>query len=331
MDNNHCSADTSGRSSSGGGSSTAGDFREMVDFHAFLLGLVGNGAGTGDARHPNREDDDVGDDSTPTPAEQGRSIRAMAARNPEMQQLMDIVGGTLKRRMNLVTYFRQLVSSTRTKDGKKVTTVTRRKDPLIQAVMASGAVRDLVAIMGGHNNDDSVEATWAIIHFVDAGTKLHIQHAIDEGVLPKFVSLLVSPSVELRRDAARILGNMANVSQFARFRWREPLWDSGAIDAMITSLQQDDDDVVLQYAAGAIGHVCRSEPDEERIRSVVPTLAQLLYYHDEKVLKNACSAFTSFLTVDGGATSERVQTIIRMGVGRRLVELLQHSNPEMHR
>jgi hypothetical protein len=202
-DNNR--ADASVRSGGGVGGGNANDaVQELVDFHAFLLGLVGDGAGPeGDAKQ-NREEGVVaaGGAANMTPAGRGRSVRAMAGRNPETRQLMDIVAGTLKRSLKLVMHFRQLVCSTTKNEGKQDTFFGREEDPLIQAVISSGAVRELVEVMGRQNDEGSDEATRSMIHFVDAGTKLHIQNAIDEGVLPKLVGLLVSPGVELRKEAA---------------------------------------------------------------------------------------------------------------------------------
>lgn len=333
-DNNNNSADTSGRSSGGGRSAADPAVRELVDLHAFLLGLVGDGDGAAGDADQNREDAasfSAAAAAAATPAGRGRSIRAMAERNPEMQPLMNVVLETLnslQTESSCVTYFREVASSVTAYDEEKVTTVSSKEDPLIRAVMESGAVRDLVRSMGRDDEDDDYEATYALIHYVDAGTEWNIQHAVDEGVLPKFVALLKSPSVGIRKEAARVLGNMTNVSQGARRSWREPLWDCGAIDAMVTLLQQDDDDDVLQYAAEAVGNVCEDQPNEERIRSVAPTLSQLLFYHDEKVLEKVCWALNSCL-VYTEALQSRVQTIIRMGVCRRLVELLRDPSPEV--
>jgi Armadillo/beta-catenin-like repeat len=314
-DNNN-NAGTSGRSSGGGDSSASDTNRELVDFHAFILGLVGNGAA--DDANPNRPGNRA---DARTPAGRGRSIRAMAEGNPEMKQLLNIVVGVLKRRLKCVTFFRQLISRSTTEE--KASRVASREDPSIQAVVYSGAVRDLVAIIGGSDaEEDSENAAWALIHFVDAGTKWHIQQAIDMGVLPKFVVLLDSSNVEIRKETARVLGNMTSCG--ASRSWRDSLWDSGAIAALIMLLQQDDDVVVLRYAACVINNVCEDEPEEDRIGSVAPTLAQLLHFDDEEVLEKACFALSAI--VDFDAPPGRAQMIIRMGVCRRLVELLKHQS-----
>jgi hypothetical protein len=192
--------------------------------------------------------------------------------------------------------------------------------------VTSGAVRDLVGIMGGED-DDSEEAAWVLIHLVDAGTKGHIQHAVNADVLPKFVVLLEASRVDIRKETTRVLAKMGNVVFEG---WREPLWDSGAIDALITLLQQEADDDVLHFAARAVNSVCEDEPDEARIRFMAPTLAQLLYYHDGKVLGEVCRAFSSCLKVHDEVCPGRVQTIVRMGVCRRLVELLRYPHVQLY-
>lgn len=314
--NRNDAVDTSGRSSGGGDSNASDTVRGLVDLHAFILGLVGNGTAAGDA-NPNRPGNLA---NANTPAGQGRSVRAMAEGNPEMKQLMDIVVGTLKRRLKCVTFFRQLLSRSTTEEKAK--RVAAREDPSMQAVVNSGAVRDLVAIMGRNDaEEDSEDAAWALIHLVDAGTKWHIQHAIDMGALPKFVVLLDSSNVEIRKETARVLTKM---SQDVNETWRDPLWDSGTIDALITVLQQEYNADVLKYSASAVAAVCRNEPDDDRIHSVAPTLAQLLYYHDETVMEKACFALNACMKCSAETVPPRVQTILRMGVCRRLVELLQH-------
>jgi Armadillo/beta-catenin-like repeat len=306
--NNH-NADTRGRNSSGD-SKTTGTVLKQIELHAFFLGLVGDGAVTGDA-NPNREVDAGAN----TPAGRGRSLRAMAGASPETQQLIDNVVGTLRRSHQMeskcVKFFRQLLSSA---SEEKQRRWTNKDEPVIKAVVESGAVRDLVGIMGRQDDDTSEQAAWALIRLVDAGEKMPIRHAIEVGVLPKFVVLLESPSVEIRKETARVLGVMAKT------HWR-PLWDNGAVDAMITLMQRDDDDEVIRNATCAVAYVCVHELDEDRILSVAPTVSQLLYYPDVKVLEQACWALHRCLC------DASHQTMIRMGVCRRLVELLRHKYP----
>jgi hypothetical protein len=307
--NNNDDNDTRGRNSSGD-SKTADTVLKQIELHAFFLGLVGDGAVTGDANQ-NREDAACAN----TPAGRGRSLRAMAGASPETQQLIDNVVGALKRSHQMeskcVKLFRQLLSSA---SEEKQRRWTNKDDPVVKAVVESGAVRDLVGIMGRQDDDTSEQAAWALIHLVDAGEKMPIRHAINVGVLHKFVVLLESPSVDLRKETARVLGLMAKTHC-------RPLWDNGAVNALIALMQRDNDDEVIHNATFAVAKVCVHELDDDQILSVAPTVAQLLYYPDVKVLEQACWALHRCLW------DASHQTMIRMGVCRRLVELLQHKYP----
>jgi Armadillo/beta-catenin-like repeat len=304
-DNADTSHSNSNSNVGGNASDSTSELVELVDLHAFLLGLVGSFNGLSRViLNPTFDDDS----------------------DPLMTKLMRIVVRTLRRDPQMeagcVAFFRRLVTLVSIVQGMRNQGVASREDRLIQAVVDSGVIPGLVTIAAGRGVG-SDDAAWTLIYFVSAGTKGHIQHAMEAGVLRVFVLLLESPSVDVRMETARILGNMANVRRGACESWRESLWDSGAIDALLRLLRRGDDADVLIFALFAVPFVWENERDEVRIRCVMATLEQLLRHRDEKVLTTACYALTSclmFVEVPPG----RVQTFIEMGLCRRFVELLQH-------
>eukprot|EP01126_Amoeba_proteus_P066814 TRINITY_DN9741_c0_g1_i2.p1 TRINITY_DN9741_c0_g1~~TRINITY_DN9741_c0_g1_i2.p1 ORF type:complete len:312 (-),score=42.58 TRINITY_DN9741_c0_g1_i2:18-953(-) len=84
---------------------------------------------------------------------------------------------------------------------------------------------------------------------------------------------------------------------------------------------------MMRNATWTLSNLCKGKhqcyPAWEQVAPALPTLARLIFSHDEEVLIDACWAL-SYLS-DG--SNERIQAIIEAGVVCRVVELLSHSSP----
>mmetsp|Transcript_13643 Transcript_13643/g.44039 ORF Transcript_13643/g.44039 Transcript_13643/m.44039 type:complete len:531 (-) Transcript_13643:39-1631(-) len=230
-----------------------------------------------------------------------------------VQKLPNLVAGvhSLDPSVHLeaTTQFRKLLSIERT--------------PPIQMVIDAGVVPRLVQFL---QKDESpalqFEAAWALTN-IASGTSDHTRVVIEEGAVPIFCRLLLSPNDDVREQAVWALGNIAGDSPTCR----DLVLREGAMQPLLQQLHENSKLSMLRNATWTLSNFCRGKPQPEfmTVRPALPTLAQLIYSPDEEVLTDACWAL-SYLS-DG--PNEKIQAVIEAGVCRRLVELLMHPSPSV--
>ena len=146
---------------------------------------------------------------------------------------------------------------------------------------------------------------------------------MDHGAVPVFVSLLASPSDDVREQAVWALGNIAGDSP----KCRDIVLGSGALAPLLAQLHEHSKLSMLRNATWTLSNFCRGKPQPhfDAVRPALPALARLVHSNDEEVLTDACWAL-SYLS-DG--TNDKIAAVIDAGVCRRLVELLMHPSPSV--
>ncbi|KAK8791893.1 hypothetical protein WA158_005270 [Blastocystis sp. Blastoise] len=148
---------------------------------------------------------------------------------------------------------------------------------------------------------------------------------VNAGAIDHFFRLLHSPSMKIQEQSIWGLANIAGDT--ADFRYRDYILSMGIMDYLLDVLNNSSSKPsLIATCAWCLSNLCRGKrdnrPDFSIIGRALPTLSQLLDYHDKDVIIDACWAF-SFIA-DG--TAEHIDAILELHVINRIVYLL--NNPD---
>merc|ERR1719419_2113573 len=143
------------------------------------------------------------------------------------------------------------------------------------------------------------------------------------GAVPIFISLLASPSDDVREQAVWALGNIAGDST----ECRNMVLEAGILQPLLHLCNQDSKLTLLRNATWTLSNLCRGKPQVpfSAIKSSLPVLSKLLYSSDHEVLADACWAF-SYISDDTGPQNEKISAVIQSGAVPRLTHLLGHES-----
>jgi len=196
-------------------------------------------------------------------------------------------------------------------------------NPPIQPIIEAGIVPKLVTFLTCADNPGlQFEASWALTN-IASGTTEHTRVVIKNGAVPIFISLLSSPSDDVREQAVWALGNIAGDST----ECRNMVLGAGILEPLLQLCNQNSKITLLRNATWTLSNLCRGKPQVpfEAIRNTLPILSQLLYSADHDVLTDACWAF-SYISDDSGPENQKISAVIQSGAVPRLIHLLGHRN-----
>jgi len=196
-------------------------------------------------------------------------------------------------------------------------------NPPIQPIIQAGIVPKLVAFLTCTDNPGlQFEASWALTN-IASGTTEHTKVVIQNGAVPIFISLLASPSDDVREQAVWALGNIAGDST----ECRNMVLEAGILEPLLQLCKQDSKIALLRNATWTLSNLCRGKPQVpfDAVKTCLPVLSQLLFSNDDEVLTDACWAF-SYVSDDTGPQNEKISAVIQSGAVPRLTHLLGHES-----
>jgi HEAT repeat protein len=196
--------------------------------------------------------------------------------------------------------------------------LSTEKNPPVQACIDCGAIPYIVSFLTRVDSSElQFEAAWALTNIASTSfTSIVVTH----GAIPLLITLLTSPSADVREQCAWCLGNIAGDGP----ELRDVLLKHNALGPLLLNITNPENISLLRNCVWALSNMCRGKPaaDMALLAPAYPVLAGILKQNaDAETMIDATWAL-SYLS-DGD--DARIAAVVSLGVIPIFVQMLASS------
>lgn len=192
--------------------------------------------------------------------------------------------------------------------------LSKESHPPVEKILETGILDRMIQLLSAEDSRVQFEAAWAITNIASTD---YTRTVVEAGAIGPLVNCMMVESGNVREQAIWCCGNIAGDCP----KYRDLIINTnGALDALLTNLQEPETPSLLRNATWTLSNICRGKPAPsiEVVQYVLPALAALISNNDREVIQDAVWGL-SYLT-DGD--EHMVQAVVDSGITNRCVELM---------
>jgi importin subunit alpha-1 len=189
--------------------------------------------------------------------------------------------------------------------------------PMIDEIVNMGFLPILGSFLQrAENHTFQYEAAWVLTN-IASGSSEHIEELMKTEAVHELVHWIDHPDDKVKDQCIWAVSNIAGDAP----KHRDYVLALGALNQILKVVSETKQLSIVRNAAWAILNLCKGKPkpDYKVVSIAIPTLYKLLYYNDNEVVSDACSALCY---LSDGLTSDKIEDFVSTGLVSKLLKLL---------